>query len=119
MNTWCAKLVASFRCSFVLLFFICSESTLVVLPRRVVIKTCGSTTLLRAVPKVLEIAKSCGFESVESVFYTRKNFLEPERQLFPHNNFENEVSCRHHDLDPFRSCFLSGFFDPCFSQHHQ
>jgi len=74
---------------------------LFVSPRKILVKTCGSTTLLLALGRILEIAKGCGFDSIESLYYSRKNFLEPERQVYPHRNFSEEVS------SPFQrlSCF--------------
>jgi len=62
------------------------------------IKTCGTTTLLKIIPKLLEYAKSCELD-VELVMYSRKNFLFPEAQQFPHNDW-------HAELD-----YLGNFFD--------
>lgn len=70
-----------------------------VYPHKIILKTCGTTTLLLAVSRLLEIAKSyCGFEKVWRVFYSRKSFLFPDRQVGPHRSWEEEVA------------FLDGFF---------
>lgn len=64
-----------------------------VYPHKIILKTCGTTTLLLAVSRLLEIAKSyCGFEKVWRVFYSRKSFLFPERQIGPHRSWEEEVT---------------------------
>ena len=64
-----------------------------VFPHKIVLKTCGTTTLLKAVPYILEIAKTrCGYESVYRLFYSRKSFMFPDKQLGPHRSWEEEVN---------------------------
>lgn len=81
----------------VLLFYLyyvfnISESSMFVYPHKIILKTCGTTTLLLAVSRLLEIAKNyCGFEKVWRVFYSRKAFMFPERQIGPHRSWEDEV----------------------------
>jgi len=72
--------------------YLLSESSMFVSPYRFMIKTCGTTTLLNAVPKILEIAKQyCGLESVSAFFYSRKCFMFPDRQERPHGSWDDEV----------------------------
>jgi len=71
--------------------YVLSESSLFVYPYEIIIKTCGTTTLLRCVTKMLEYASSC-FLKAELVRYSRKNFLFPSEQHFPHMNWEDEVA---------------------------
>lgn len=71
--------------------YVLSESSLFVYPYKIVIKTCGTTTLLRVIPKLLDIAKECGNLEVDFVFFSRKNFNFPHRQLFPHTSFQDET----------------------------
>jgi len=80
--------------------------SLILYSNKMLIKTCGTTTLLLAVPLVLEIARSLGFTEIESVFYTRKNFLQPEKQLFPHGNFHDEVKFLESAFDNGRAHIL-------------
>ena len=70
--------------------YVLSESSLFVYPFQMVIKTCGTTTLLNCVPKMLEYARACGLE-VRFVTYCRKNFMFPFQQLPPHSSFKSEV----------------------------
>eukprot|EP00466_Bigelowiella_natans_P018327 jgi/Bigna1/78122/fgenesh1_pg.52_\ len=61
-----------------------------VYPRQLVLKTCGTTTILMAVPEILKIAASVGLH-VDDVFYNRQNFFFPDKQLHPHRSFQDEV----------------------------
>ncbi|KAF9962105.1 spermidine resistance protein [Modicella reniformis] len=73
--------------------FLLSESSFFVYPHKLILKTCGTTTLLLALPKILEIAQNyCGFEKVWRVFYSRKTFMFPERQLHVHRDWKDEVA---------------------------
>jgi len=74
--------------------FVLSESSLFVYPSKIMIKTCGTTTLLNTVSRFLEIGKRCGLE-VDYVFYSRKNYNFPHRQIFPHFDFRLEVDFLH------------------------
>ncbi|EFA85685.1 S-adenosylmethionine decarboxylase [Heterostelium album PN500] len=70
--------------------FVLSESSLFVYPRRVMIKTCGTTTLLHLIGKMSEVAKECGLE-IEMVLFSRKNLNNPHKQIFPHCSFNDEI----------------------------
>jgi len=70
--------------------FVLSESSLFVYPYKVMLKTCGTTTLLKVIPKLLEYATSLDLE-VELVMYSRKNFLFPSLQVFPHTDWRLEL----------------------------
>lgn len=86
--------------------YLLSESSMFVFPHKVVLKTCGTTTLLCGLPRMLEIASvEAGFPGVAAnppkgvpaaatphrVFYSRKNFLHPEMQRAPHRSWRDEV----------------------------
>jgi len=70
--------------------FVLSESSLFVYPFKIMVKTCGTTTLLACLPKLLEIAQTCDL-SVEFVMFSRKNYLFPDKQNQLHNHWDNEV----------------------------
>ncbi|KAL6060659.1 AMP deaminase [Balamuthia mandrillaris] len=70
--------------------YVLSESSLFVYRNQVILKTCGTSSLLLCLPEVLRLAKDLAL-SVEFVFYSRRNFLFPERQPAPHTSFVDEV----------------------------
>jgi len=70
--------------------YVLSESSLFVYPNKIMIKTCGTTTLLNIIPKVLEYAVSMEL-TVELVMFSRKNFLFPQEQVYPHKGWKAEV----------------------------
>lgn len=87
--------------------YLLSESSMFVFPHKLILKTCGTTTLLCGLPRILEIATLfAGFPRSTAppsrgiavaaapyrVFYSRKNFLFPERQLGPHRSWRDEVT---------------------------
>lgn len=86
--------------------YLLSESSMFVFPHKLILKTCGTTTLLCGLPRILEIAAThAGFPHSKGnpltgtptaaapyrVFYSRKNFLFPERQRGPHRSWRDEV----------------------------
>ncbi|KAK9478734.1 S-adenosylmethionine decarboxylase [Lipomyces japonicus] len=75
--------------------YLLSESSMFVFPHKLILKTCGTTTLLAGLPRLLKLANEvAGYPAdVEPwrVFYSRKNFLFPDRQLHPHRSWKDEV----------------------------
>lgn len=83
--------------------YLLSESSMFIFPHKLILKTCGTTTLLSGLPRILEIAAlSAGFPHNSAagvataatpyrVFYSRKNFLFPDRQRGPHRSWRDEV----------------------------
>lgn len=81
-----------------------SESSFFVWPHKIILKTCGTTTLLLGLDRLLSIAKEyCGLEQVWRCFYSRKTFMFPERQMGPHKKWEDEVK------------FLDETFSECYT----
>jgi len=54
------------------------------------IKTCGTTTLLKCVGEMISVGRECGLVA-DVLLYSRKNYVFPECQPHPHNSFESEV----------------------------
>ena len=60
--------------------------------RRFILKTCGTTLLLKALVPLLKLARDySGFDLIQSFFYSRKNFMKPSHQGYPHRNFQEEI----------------------------
>lgn len=71
--------------------YVLSESSLFVYRRRFIMKTCGTTTLLRCLSTLLAYADNLGLE-LDWVGYSRKNLMFPNAQLWPHSNFGDEIN---------------------------
>ncbi|CAJ0571555.1 unnamed protein product, partial [Mesorhabditis spiculigera] len=72
--------------------YVLSESSLFISDYRLIIKTCGSTRLLAALPKILQLAEEyAGLREVSAVYYSRKNFSRPDLQPLLHRSFDREV----------------------------
>ncbi len=57
-----------------------SESSLFTYPHKLVLKTCGTTALLRCLPLLMVLTKSYDM-SLDWVGYSRKDFRYPEMQV--------------------------------------
>ena len=60
--------------------YVLSESSLFVYSERLMLKTCGTTQLLAAVPLLLELARGLGMHTC-CTKYSRASFLFPEKQV--------------------------------------
>lgn len=70
--------------------YVLSESSLFVYSNKIMIKTCGTTTLLHCVSGIQVLAKEVNAE-IDMILFSRKNLNFPTKQLYPHNNFDDEV----------------------------
>lgn len=80
--------------------YLLSESSCFVFPNKIILKTCGTTTLLNCILKVMECAEGLG-ATLESVMYSRKNLMFPNSQVFPHTSWQ-------HELDFLNRMFICG-----------
>lgn len=93
LDTICSKArceILSFISNDSLDAYVLSESSLFVYNYMIIMKTCGTTTLLRCLSVVIEAARRLGLE-LDWVGYSRKNFNFPEDQVFPHGSFNQEL----------------------------
>nr|GMD60256.1 S-adenosylmethionine decarboxylase proenzyme 4-like [Ipomoea batatas] len=70
--------------------YVLSESSLFVYPTKIIIKTCGTTQLLKSVRPLVHLASRLGL-SATHCRYTRGNFIFPKAQPYPHTSFKEEV----------------------------
>lgn len=92
--------------------YVLSESSLFVYPYKVLLKTCGTTILLRCLEPIIEIASSQLGLAPEFVFFSRKNFLYPDKQLHPHTSLTDEIEILNYYFDGH--CYT---FGPHNSEH--
>ena len=71
--------------------YLVSESSLIIYPYKIIIKTCGTTLLLGAVPVLFSYAHSLFSMKAKNLRYTRGSFLFPQDQHFPHRSFDEEI----------------------------
>ncbi|OVA20108.1 S-adenosylmethionine decarboxylase [Macleaya cordata] len=83
--------------------YVLSESSLFVYPTKIIIKTCGTTQLLKSVPLLLSRAMEMGL-TVCGCRYTRGNFIFPKAQPFPHTSFREEIIYLENNL-PENLCY--------------
>lgn len=103
--------------------YLLSESSMFVFPHKLILKTCGTTTLLLGLQRLLHIAAvNAGFpfhnaNSVNDVraaatpyrvFYSRKNFLFPDQQKGPHRSWKQEVKYLDDTLEGGGSAYMVG-----------
>lgn len=77
--------------------YLLSESSLFVFPHKLILKTCGTTTTLLCLEKLFQLAQiylgwNQSFDSIYRVFYSRRSFMFPERQLEIHQSWDNELN---------------------------
>ncbi|KAH7433193.1 hypothetical protein KP509_07G058600 [Ceratopteris richardii] len=71
--------------------YVLSESSLFVYPYKIILKTCGTTKLLKSIPVILNLAVGLHLE-VSSCRYTRGSYIFPQEQQSPQGSFHEEVS---------------------------
>jgi len=69
--------------------YILSESSLFVYPYKLVLKTCGTTTLLLVLPKLLTLATRAGV-AFAHLHYSHFRYTFPHLQPSPHSSFSEE-----------------------------
>ena len=80
--------------------YLLSESSLFVFDDFIILKTCGTTTLLHFVPRFLALAaETCNASTLLGLWYSRKNMFRPELQIGMHQSFTEEMSFLDKELD--------------------
>ena len=82
--------IVSYRTDDAFDAYVLSESSLFVYADKIVLKTCGTTLLLRAIPGILAHAQRLGLALVR-VKYSRASFLFPQHQPEEYQCFTREV----------------------------
>lgn len=70
--------------------YVLSESSMFIYKHRFIMKTCGTTTLLRCLGTLIDFTDQLGMV-LNWVGYSRKNLNNPDAQLWPHSSFSDEI----------------------------
>ncbi|GLT99255.1 hypothetical protein SLE2022_167030 [Rubroshorea leprosula] len=90
--------------------YVLSESSLFVYPTKIIIKTCGTTQLLKSIRPLIHHARKLGL-TLCGCRYTRGSFIFPKSQPFPHTSFKEEVIYIEETL-PAHLCFRKAAIMP-------
>ncbi|KAL6571545.1 hypothetical protein OROHE_003188 [Orobanche hederae] len=91
--------------------YVLSESSLFVYPTKVIIKTCGTTQLLKSVRPFVDYGLTLGL-TLCGCRYTRGSFIFPLEQPYPHTSFEHEVVYLESNLPNNLSCKKASTMNP-------
>lgn len=95
--------------------YILSESSLFVYPHKMILKTCGTTQLLRSLPCLLRHADELGLR-LRACRFSRGSFIFPNAQPSPHTSFAEEVRYLDERL-PAVLCFRRACLIPSNTSH--
>ncbi|KAF8094558.1 hypothetical protein N665_0359s0003 [Sinapis alba] len=70
--------------------YVLSESSLFVYPTKIIIKTCGTTQLLKSIRPLIHLARNVNL-TLRACRYSRGSFIFPNSQPFPYTSFKDEV----------------------------
>ena len=87
--------------------YVLSESSLFIYPSKIMLKTCGTTLLLKCVSALLSAARSVGAQP-DFLQFSRSNFLFPSKQHFPHRAFTEETDYLNEQLGIKGDAFILG-----------
>lgn len=100
--------------------YVLSESSLFVYPTKIIIKTCGTTQLLKSITPLILFAQTHLNLTLSSCRYTRGTFIFPLSQPFPHTTFQDEITFLETTLPPnlsFRKASIMPSKSPSHSWH--
>lgn len=96
--------------------YLLSESSLFVFPHKMILKTCGTTTTLACLDKVFEVvndklklASKFSPKNIFKMFYSRRSFMFPEKQIHVHKDWKNEVALLNSYFDNGKSYVVGDF----------
>ncbi|KAI4345528.1 hypothetical protein L6164_012642 [Bauhinia variegata] len=97
--------------------YVLSESSLFVYPTKIIIKTCGTTQLLKSICPLIYYAHHHLGLTLSSCRYTRGSFIFPKAQPFPHTSFKDEVTFLEETI-PTNLCYRKASIMPSKSSSH-
>ncbi|CAI8583370.1 unnamed protein product [Vicia faba] len=97
--------------------YVLSESSLFVYPTKIILKTCGTTQLLKSITPLIYFANNHLNLTLSSLSYTRGSFIFPNSQPFPHTSFNDELTFLQNTI-PSNLCFRKASIMPSKSSSH-
>ena len=86
--------------------YILSESSLFIYDHKIIILTCGTTSLLLSIPIILQKASLLGL-SCAACQFTRGDYLFPNKQYIPHTSFKEECDYLNQNVPELKQKFVS------------
>ena len=87
--------------------YLLSESSLFIFPTKILLKTCGTTLLLKSVGAILAAARAV-HATPDFLQFSRSNFIFPSKQHFPHRAFSEETEYLNKLLGKEGDAFILG-----------
>jgi S-adenosylmethionine decarboxylase len=100
----CSALVKNTRNRFDA--YILSESSLFVYDHKIIMLTCGTTSLLLSIPVITQKASMLGLTCTVCQF-TRGDYAFPDKQMYPHTSFEEECYYLNNNVSELAHKFVS------------
>ncbi|GEQ69325.1 hypothetical protein JCM33374_g2996 [Metschnikowia sp. JCM 33374] len=112
--------ILSMKSSAALDAYLLSESSLFVFPHKLILKTCGTTTTLACLDEIYHTARAqlgvdghsladLTSQSAYKVFYSRRCFMFPDRQIHVHTDWKNEVQLLNRHFTAGKSYVVGDF----------
>jgi S-adenosylmethionine decarboxylase len=91
--------------------YLLSESSMFVYPYKIYLKTCGISSPLLCTPSIADMSERLR-TPLERVLYSRRNFLFPQSQCFPHRSTDEEEGYLKQFFPSGQSVHLGKLDDP-------
>ncbi|CAN3356456.1 S-adenosylmethionine decarboxylase proenzyme [Diutina catenulata] len=108
--------VLSMKSSRTMDAYLLSESSLFVFPHKMVLKTCGTTTTLACLDELMATVgreyyggHPVASSDVHKVFYSRRSFMFPDKQVHVHKDWRREVELLNTHFGPGKSYIVGDF----------
>ncbi|RLV95223.1 S-adenosylmethionine decarboxylase proenzyme [Spathaspora sp. JA1] len=94
--------------------YLLSESSLFVFPHKLILKTCGTTTTLACLQELFETVReklnlSLTSKEIYKIFYSRRSFMFPDKQISVHKDWKTEVSLLNNHFSHGKSYIVGDF----------
>ncbi|KAI5957828.1 SPE2 [Candida theae] len=107
------KILSMKSCKFMDAYLL-SESSLFVFPHKMILKTCGTTTTLACLKELFatvakNLAMSVNSKEIYKIFYSRRCFMFPDKQVHVHKDWKSEVALLNEFFSSGKSYVVGNF----------